>query len=330
MNRIPLSILLMILVIVSGCQDTINGDETPSDRVEPPTQVTTESGATTATDPDPDLSTPSNTPVDETRKAHLEEFARVQEQALNDNTNYTNVDVRRQHATANLIVSFELPETTLDRQEDKLETTLEALVQSQYNWVVEGAESYLADNITVQTDFGEGTASKELLQLYIDDKLDRATVAYIWAGEFDPYTELGKVENSSHTTRTERLAYTAEVMKQNMEADKQYVTDVETASGDETIYVKVRQTEDAPNPTWPIEDVAVAYRETVTELGPQYMPSNGVRGYTYSPDNSPGFSFVVRNPWVVSEYVGLFPLGESSLNALNSMEEMDDPHDGPP
>lgn len=322
------AILVSFLIIISGCQDVADDPETTT--VQRAENASTTVETKTSTVIETETATTTRTQIDETRRIHLEEFAREQERVFRQNTNLTEVEVYLESGSSNITSQFGLPDGSRDYREDRFENALNALVQAQYNWVVNGAETYQADYIVVQTDFGEGSASKELLQLYINDKLDRATVAYIWAGEFDPYTELGKVENSSHTTRTERLAYTAEVMKQNMETDKQYVTDVETASEDETIYVKVRQTEDAPNPTWPIEDVAVAYRETVTELGPQYMPSNGVRGYTYNPDNSPGFSFVVRNPWVVSEYVGLFPLGESSLNALNSMEEMDDPHDGPP
>lgn len=334
MNRVIISISMIFLLVSAGCQFDNRGSETGPKSGTPtlPPQPTgfenTPVAAEEATKTP--VITPTSTSVDERRRAHLEEFALKQGRAFRDHTNLSNVEFDRDPGTANLTFRFELPDRESDQQEREFELTLEALIQSQYNWVVEGDRSYLANHITVKTDYGNGTISKDLLQRYIDGKLERSTVAYIWAGKFDPYTALGDLDNASHATRAERLAHTARVVERRMETEKPYTTDVETAIEDETLYVAFRHTEDTPNPTWSIGDTVRAYRETVTEFGVEYMPYNGVRGYDYHPNGTADVTFFVKNPWITSEYVGIRPIGQGSLNAANSLEVMDGPHEGPP
>lgn len=321
-----LVILFSALAATAGCLGPLGGEPTPVS--ETPRQTTD----TTATPTQRSMESPthSQTPVDESLEAALERFAASGESFFEDNSNLTNVDIYREDETANLTISFGLPDASPDAREESFEYALEVLVDSHHNFVENGSESYQPNHIIVETDYGSASASMELLELYIDDKLDQKTVAYIWAGKFDAYTELGDLDNASHASREERLAYTARLVEREMESNGTYLMNVETEVEDETLYVKYEHTEDSPNPSWPVEDTAVAYRKTIARVGPDYMPTNGIRAYDYFPNGTAQATFLVRNRWVVSEYVGIRPIGESSLNGLNSIRRLNGPHEGPP
>lgn len=329
-KRAGVSIFLAALLFTAGCQDVFGDLGSRTSPTNTPSSTETAESLITSEPTRTSTSTPTTSLADERRKSHLEEFAHEQQEVFRERTNLTNVEVFRESGTANLTVIFNLSNIIQDRQEREFELTLRALVQSQYNWIVDGDETYKADYITVSSDYGTGTISADLIQRYINGSLNRETVSYVWAGKFDRFDELGDLDNQSHTTRSERLEYTAQVLERTMESEKEYVRDVETAIQDETLFVKYEHTEDSPHAGWPIEDTAFAYRDLIGEFGVDYMPYNGVRGYDYFPNGSADATFVVKNSWVTSELVGLRPEGEASLRAFNSIEPMESPHDGPP
>lgn len=326
MIRAVVMVLACVLVLTAGCSGSgAGGAATPTPAGTPsPTSLT-------ATPVEQSSPTPAPSPgISPERGARLDEFARATEQVFRTETNLSRVTMERESGSATIVTDIELPSGRDAERERLFETVLVGLVKSQYNWVVNGSRTYLADQLTVRTAAGSGTVTDELLRRYIDAELAPTTAAYIWAGRFDGYTSLGDLDNDSHASRADRLAYTAHVVERRMETQKPHTTAVETAIANETLYVAYRHTEATPNPTWSIGDTVRAYRETVTEFGVEYMPYNGVRGYDYHSNGSADVTFVVKNPWITSEYVGLRPTGEGSLNAANSLTVMREPHDGPP
>ncbi len=326
MIRPVVTVLACVLVLTAGCSGMGDGG------VATPTPSVTPSPTThTATPLEQASPTPVPAPgITAERGARLDEFARATEQVFRAETNLTRVTIERERGSATIVTNVELPPGSDAERERLFETVLVGLVKSQSNWVVNGSREYLADRLTVSTAADTGTITDGLLQRCIDEALAPTTAAYIWAGRFDRYTPLGDLDNDSHASRADRLAYTAHVVERRMETQKPHTTAVETAVENETLYVAYRHTKSTPNPTWSIGDTVRAYRETVTEFGVEYMPYNGVRGYDYHPNGTADVTFVVKNPWITSEYVGLRPTGEGSLNAANSLTIMGGPHDGPP
>lgn len=323
-----LAALVAMLILTAGCLNVL-GDSETTPLQKSPERPTQPSSTVTFTETETTTPTATSTPVDEATKNVLEEFARKQERAFIEGTNLTNVNIEREEGTVNLIVSFGLPDTGTDIREAAFEHALETLVHSHYNFDT-GSDVYSPDKITVTTDYGTANASRELLDLYVDGKLEQVTVAYIWAGKFDPYSPLGDVDNSSHATREERLEHTADRVERRLQSNASYVRNPEVEIQDETLYVAYENTDDSPNPAFPQNQTAYVYYQVITQHGIDYMPYNGMRAYHYRQNGTARVTWYLKNSWVVSEHVGLRGTGELALNSLNTFQEMEGPHEGPP
>lgn len=322
-----LAVLVVMLIVTAGCLNVLGDSETKPHQ-ESPEQPTSVSPTGTVTETETTTTTTTSTPVAESTKEALRVFEQNGEPFFRENTNLTSIDIYREDGTADLVVTFGLPDTGADKREDEFEAALEILVGSHRNFVKD-TDGYQPTSIRVETDYGTGSASRELLDLHADGKLEELTVAYIWAGEFEPYTTLRGISNSSHPTRKDRLEHTARRIEKRL-SNGTYVKNPEAAIQDETLYLKILATEEAPNPAFPQNETAYAYYQTVTKHGVDYMPYDGMRVYQYRANGTAEVTWNMQNHWVVSEYVGIRPYGELALNSLNTFEGMDEPHEGPP